>query len=78
MFASQSRRSSRSAPTNSDAVLAQLVVRLMDDRNKGVREMARVARPPAVGVYRFWRDMVYSQVDSSPGWPRTRSTTAAR
>jgi ubiquinone/menaquinone biosynthesis C-methylase UbiE len=30
-----------------DAVLAQRVVQLMDDRDKGVREMTRVTRPGA-------------------------------
>jgi SAM-dependent methyltransferase len=37
-----------------DAVLAQLVVQLMDDRDKGVREMVRVARPGGVVVACVW------------------------
>jgi len=37
-----------------DAVLAQLVVQLMDDRDKGVREMARVARPGGVVAACVW------------------------
>jgi SAM-dependent methyltransferase len=37
-----------------DAVLAQLVVQLMDDRDAGVREMARVARPGGVVAACVW------------------------
>ena len=37
-----------------DAVLAQLVVQLMDDRDKGVREMVRVARPGGVVAACVW------------------------
>ena len=37
-----------------DAVLAQLVVQLMNDRDEGVREMARVARPGGVVVACVW------------------------
>jgi SAM-dependent methyltransferase len=37
-----------------DVVLAQLVVQLMDDRDRGVREMARVARPGAVIAACVW------------------------
>ena len=37
-----------------DVVLAQLVVQLMDDRDKGVREMARVARPGGVVAACVW------------------------
>jgi SAM-dependent methyltransferase len=37
-----------------DAVLAQLVVQLMDDRDKGVREMVRVARPRGVVAACVW------------------------
>jgi SAM-dependent methyltransferase len=37
-----------------DAVLAQLVVQLMDDRHAGVREMARVARPGATIAACVW------------------------
>jgi SAM-dependent methyltransferase len=37
-----------------DVVLAQLVVQLMEDRDKGVREMARVARPGGVVVACVW------------------------
>ena len=37
-----------------DAVLAQLVVQLMDDRDAGVREMARVARPGGTVVACVW------------------------
>jgi SAM-dependent methyltransferase len=37
-----------------DAVLAQLVVQLMDDRYAGVREMARVARPGGVLAACVW------------------------
>ena len=37
-----------------DAVLAQLVVQLMDDRAAGVREMARVARPGGAVVACVW------------------------
>jgi ubiquinone/menaquinone biosynthesis C-methylase UbiE len=37
-----------------DAVLAQLVVQLMDDRDAGVREMARVARPGATIAACVW------------------------
>ncbi len=37
-----------------DVVLAQLVVQLMDDRDRGVREMARVARPGGVVAACVW------------------------
>jgi SAM-dependent methyltransferase len=37
-----------------DAVLAQLVVQLMEDRDAGVREMARVARPGGVVAACVW------------------------
>ena len=37
-----------------------------------------VARPPTLGVYRFWRDMGYVAGGSSQESPRTRSATAAR
>ena len=37
-----------------DAVLAQLVVQLMDDRDAGVREMARVARPGGTVAACVW------------------------
>ena len=37
-----------------DAVLAQLVVQVMNDRDKGVREMVRVARPGGVVVASVW------------------------
>jgi ubiquinone/menaquinone biosynthesis C-methylase UbiE len=37
-----------------DAVLAQLVVQLMDDRDAGVREIARVARPGGVVAAAVW------------------------
>jgi len=37
-----------------DAVLAQLVVQLMDDRDAGVREMTRVARPDGVVAACVW------------------------
>jgi ubiquinone/menaquinone biosynthesis C-methylase UbiE len=37
-----------------DVVLAQLVVQLMDDRDKGVREMARVAQPGGVVAACVW------------------------
>lgn len=37
-----------------DAVLAQLVVPLMEDREAGVREMARVARPGGVVAASAW------------------------
>ena len=37
-----------------DIVLAQLVVQLMDDREAGVREMARVARPGGVLAACVW------------------------
>ena len=37
-----------------DAVLAQLVVQLLDDREAGVREMARVARPGGVLAACVW------------------------
>jgi SAM-dependent methyltransferase len=37
-----------------DVVLAQLVVQLMEDRDKGVREMARVARPSGVVSACVW------------------------
>jgi SAM-dependent methyltransferase len=37
-----------------DAVLAQLVVQLMDDREAGVREMARVAAPGGVVAALVW------------------------
>ena len=37
-----------------DAVLAQLVVQLMDDRDAGVREMARVTRPGGVVAACVW------------------------
>jgi SAM-dependent methyltransferase len=37
-----------------DAVLAQLVVQLMDDREAGLREMARVARPGGVLAACVW------------------------
>lgn len=37
-----------------DAVLAQLVVQLMDDRDAGLREMARVARPGGVIAACVW------------------------
>jgi SAM-dependent methyltransferase len=37
-----------------DAVLAQLVVQLMNDRDAGVREMARVARPGGVLAACVW------------------------
>jgi SAM-dependent methyltransferase len=37
-----------------DVVLAQLVVQLMDDRDAGVREMARVARPGGVVAACVW------------------------
>ena len=37
-----------------DAVLARLVVQLMDDRYAGVREMARVARPGGVVAACVW------------------------
>ena len=37
-----------------DVVLAQLVVQLMDDRDAGVREMARVARPGATVAACVW------------------------
>lgn len=39
-----------------DAVLAQLVVNLVDDPPGAVREMARVARPGAVVAACFWDD----------------------
>jgi SAM-dependent methyltransferase len=42
------------APGEFDAVLAQLVVQLMNDRIAGVREMARVARPGAVIAACVW------------------------
>jgi SAM-dependent methyltransferase len=37
-----------------DVVLAQLVVQLMDDRDRGVREMVRVARPGGVVAACVW------------------------
>ncbi len=37
-----------------DLVLGQLVVQLMDDRDRGVREMARVARPGGVVAACVW------------------------
>jgi SAM-dependent methyltransferase len=37
-----------------DVVLAQLVVQLMDDRDTGVREMARVARPAGTVAACVW------------------------
>jgi SAM-dependent methyltransferase len=37
-----------------DVVLAQLVVQLMDDRDAGVREMARVARPGGIVAAAVW------------------------
>jgi SAM-dependent methyltransferase len=37
-----------------DLVLAQLVVQLMDDRDRGVREMARVARPGGLVAACVW------------------------
>lgn len=37
-----------------DAVLAQLVVQLMDDREAGAREMARVTRPSGVIAASVW------------------------
>lgn len=37
-----------------DAVLAQLVVQLMDDRDAGLREMARVARPGGIVAACVW------------------------
>ena len=37
-----------------DVVLAQLVVQLMEDRDKGVREMVRVARPGGVVAACVW------------------------
>jgi SAM-dependent methyltransferase len=39
-----------------DAVLAQLVVNLVDDPPRAVREMARVARPGAAVAACFWDD----------------------
>jgi SAM-dependent methyltransferase len=39
-----------------DAVLAQLVVNLVDDPQRAVREMARVARPGGVVAACFWDD----------------------
>jgi ubiquinone/menaquinone biosynthesis C-methylase UbiE len=41
-------------PDEFDAVLAQLVVQLMDDREAGVREMRRVARPGGVVAACVW------------------------
>lgn len=42
------------AANSFDAVLAQLVVPLMEDREAGVREMARVARPGAAVAACVW------------------------
>jgi SAM-dependent methyltransferase len=42
------------AASEFDVVLAQLVVQLMEDRDRGVREMARVARPGGVIAACVW------------------------
>jgi ubiquinone/menaquinone biosynthesis C-methylase UbiE len=56
-----------------DAVLAQLVVQLMDDRYAGVREMARVARPGGVVAAFVWDSTTMRPCCVPSRMPRSKS-----